>query len=381
MKKLFFIFVFLAIVGTAFSTEPACTVPPLPGNLDAFTDTEEMYFDKIMEYYLPAIILESQLKMMNVEPKVKVHRLNSEMLANLDPKYIKYYNKVGFDLYSQIKELQMDVVNKQLFDSETENRQLKKDVTQLMIDTIGTMKYKELYNMLLSSIDKSLSDNKEIEKRFVEKIDKLLNEISSVKYNLTSFEKAKPSYVMTIAGIGEQVMYNSSQINGDIAAGAILTLNTLRIAKDVGVINIWGKYSLLTSENLPLTSNAQNLTYLKYKNDMWSVGGDFELNLSHLFKTNAVNWNLKLGFGYMKGFIRTTNTSLPDKLYNGNLIKLETNLFNFNNIMPFGIVFGANFYKFNSDLIYPTYNYDINLGNPWIPSIYFGLNFNLLKIY
>jgi hypothetical protein len=372
---------YLGIFQTTFAVEPICTVPQLPGNLDSYTDEEAIYFDKLMEYYLPAVTLEAQLKLMNITPKMKVPILSSEMLDNMDPKYFKQYNKLAFELYSQIKNLKMDVVNKQLFDSESENKILKKDNTQLMIDTIGTHKYRELYQMLLEAIDKSISDNKQIEKKYVEKIRNLLNEISDTKYNLSPNEKATPSFVLSFTPIIEQFYYNDDRIGSEIAPGVIVNMNALRISKNVGLINLWGKFCQLTTQGRSGSNYPPNQSWLTYKNDQWAFGGDFELNISALMKTESVGWSFKAGFGYMKGFIRVPNVGLPQYEYTGNIIKLETDFYNLNKLFPFGITLGANFNKFNRDLAYPNFQNNINLGKIWVPSIYFGLNFNLLQVY
>lgn len=381
MKKIITTILFLGIYIGLYAVEPICTVPALPGNLDPYTDEEEIYFDKLMEYYLPAVTLEAQLKLMNITPKMKVPILSSEMLDNMDPKYFKQYNKIAFELYSQIKNLKMDVVNKQLFDSESENKILKKDNTQLMIDTIGSHKYKELYTMLLDAVDKSISDNKEIEKKYVEKIRKLLNELSDTKYRFTTENYNQPSFVLSASPIMEQFFYNSSQVNSFIAPGVILNVNALRISKNIGLINIWGKFCQLTTQSKVLPSLPGSNTWLTYKNDQWTFGSDFELNLSELMNIQSLGWSFKVGAGYMKGYIRTPNIGVGQIEYNGNMIKLETDFNNINKVLPFGVTLGMNFNKFNSDLIYPQFQRNINLGKPWIPSVYMGLNFNLLNVF
>jgi hypothetical protein len=382
MKKIFIILFVLGICQSALAVEPICNVPPLPGNLDSYTDEEGIYFDKLMEYYLPAATLEAQLKLMNITPKMKVPVLSSEMLDNMDPKYFKQYNKIAFELYSQIKNLKMDVVNKQLFDSELENKSLKKENTQLTIDTIGTQKYKELYNMLLEAVDKSISDNKKVEKKYVEKIRKLLDELSDTKFNLAPDEKINAAYVLTLSPIIEQYYYNNEKIGTEIAPGAMISMNLLRISKNVGVINAWGKYTYLTSRvNLNSNWNGFTTNEITYKNDIWGFGGDFELSISELAKFESLSWSFKLGFGYMQGYVKSLNLAIIDKEFSGNIIKIETDFYNFNKTFPFGVKIGANFNKYNTDLVYPQFQKEIYMEKPWIPSVYFGLNFNLLQVF
>lgn len=376
MKRILYLLVFFGIFKIAFSAEPVANVPQLPGNLEPYTDSEEMYFDKLMEYYIPALMLETQLKLMNVTPKSKVPLVSSTMLSNMDPKYFKQYNKIAFELYAQIKDLPMDVIDKQLANSETENKMLKKENTKLMIDTIGAHKNKELYEMLLASIDQTISANKSLEQKYVLRIKKLLSELSDVKYNANQCLNSNPSFVLTISPFAEQFFNNNSQINSVLSPGILGSMSVLRISKDVGIINIWGKYTFITSDN-----KNRNGYFITYKEDMWSFGGDFEVNLTKLMNEENFSWSFKIGAGYFKGYVKTPNLALAEQSYHGNLIKLETDFYNFSQIFPFGIVIGANFNKYSTDLIYSDFLNEINLGSPWVPSIYMGLKFNLLQIY
>jgi hypothetical protein len=79
MKKI--ILLFMLIFGTIqlMAIEPIVYVPQLPADLDAYTDDENIYFSKLMDYYLPAKMLETQLILYNQKPNQTVPQLTYDI--------------------------------------------------------------------------------------------------------------------------------------------------------------------------------------------------------------------------------------------------------------------------------------------------------------
>jgi len=125
MKKI--ILLFMLIFGTIqlMAIEPIVYVPQLPADLDAYTDDENIYFSKLMDYYLPAKMLETQLILYNQKPNQTVPQLTYDIISDLEPRTISNYYKIAKNLYEQAKSLQYSQIDNELANSKAEVEKLK----------------------------------------------------------------------------------------------------------------------------------------------------------------------------------------------------------------------------------------------------------------
>lgn len=382
MKKIILILLILLDISYLQAIEPVTYVPSLPANLEAFTDNEEIFFNKVMDYYIPAILLKNQLDLLNIKTNINIPPLSFEMLSNMETKDIqKYYNDAS-KLYKKVQETELNIVDQNLFRCEKEKNELKKQLIKLSLDTIASNKNQEIYELLQLSLDSSLQKSKDIEKKLWKKIQKLNEEFNEYKLNSLYIGNQQPSFDIKFELFTEQNFFNDERINSKLSPGIGLTMQLIKLTKKSSKVNLWGKYNLLTNEiSAPSQKPPQVNAIVKNHINVWSTGADLQISLSDFFYINKVVWNFNIGAGYFSCYSKYYNTSIPENDFAGYEIKMETSLGRFSTSFPFKLVFGTNFKKFSDELIFSSINNTINLGKPWISSIYAGIQFDFVKLY
>lgn len=382
MKKTILVLLILVTTSSIKAVEPAVYVPPLPADLEAFTDNEELFFNKLMDFYIPAILLKNQLDLLNIKTNTKIPPLSYETISNMETKDIKKYQKIASDLYKKVKETDLNIVDQNLFLCEKEKNELKKQITKLSIDTIASRKNQEIYELLKASLDSSLQQNKEIEKNLWKKIDDLTDEFNEYKINSTYEGNKKPVFYMKTEINAEYYFFNDTRLNSKLSPGFGINVVLIKLTKNTSAINFWGKYNFLTTDVSAYSQKPQYVyNVLKNTTNVWSFGTDLQLSLGDLFNINKIDWFLNLGYGYFIGYSKYNNLSYQENDFSGYEIKIETTVGRFSSSFPFSLVFGTNFKKFTDELIFTDINNPVNLGKLWITSIYTGIQFDFVKLY
>jgi len=99
----------LLIIATSVSSviamKPIVIVPPPPQNYEVYTDNEDIFFEKYLEYYIPAIMLQAQLKIVGVSNYPSIPSLSFQDIQNLDVQKLKNIVKVANNLMKQVEAL------------------------------------------------------------------------------------------------------------------------------------------------------------------------------------------------------------------------------------------------------------------------------------
>jgi hypothetical protein len=85
--------VVLLIAQVMFAAIPVVKVPAVEPNetLEFYEDSDGLFSIKVMDYYKMALMLETQLFMLGIEPKTKTASPTYEELDELDAQIIKKY--------------------------------------------------------------------------------------------------------------------------------------------------------------------------------------------------------------------------------------------------------------------------------------------------
>jgi hypothetical protein len=382
MKYFLLIIIFLVIQSNTKAVEPTAFVPPLPGNLDAYTDNEEIFFAKVMDYYIPALLLDNQLRLLGQTPQIKViPKFTYEMVNNLDPKYIKQYYKIATDLFNQVKNTELNIVDQNLYKCEKEKSELQKQVIKLSLDTIASTQNKELYEMLIKNFDSTIIQHKEFEKLLLEKIDKLNSELYNDKINNINGNSNLQIFSIKVSNELEQFFYSLDNIQTYLSPGIDCNITLIKLSPQANFISLWGKYNYIANLVTTSQNNRADFNNWKFSSDLLSLGMNFEFSLSQIINTNNLNWIFDLGIGYFKQYTKVVNTNLPDNEFSGYKIKMETSFYKFSQVFPIGLVFGVDFNKYSDNLFFPVGPSAVDLGKIWAPSVYAGIRFNLINIY
>ncbi len=384
MKNVIILIAILLLSNDLFAIEPIITLPKEPQNIEAFTESEEIYFASYLDYFISATILESQLNSLGVKPKAKLPKISFELIENMDAKQLKNIIKVTLSLEKQILDLP-ESYNKKMIDCEKAKADAEAKLFKLGLDTINCKKDAELINTMKNKIAEISEKSQKIESECFNKIAELTKENFDLKYLMLGSEELSEKVILTFQISGKQFFMDKEFINSEINPSFGIKLNAFNISDHSAYISLWADYTYLSTsvDFLQRTSQYNEMVWTHdYKDDVWSFGFDFELNLSKLFNFNNTKWNFVVGSGFFKGFSENCRKEFPKNDYSGNFVKAETNIQNFSKLFPFGFHVGTIFNYYQEPIQYPSLNkLTATMNNKWVPVVYLGLDFDLIKIY
>lgn len=370
MKKILFLSIFLYSL-QLMAIEPVVQVPQLPADLDAYTDDENIYFSKILDYYLPAKVLETQLILYNQKPNQTIPQLTYDIISDLEPRKISNYYQIAKSLFNQVQSLEYSQIDNELANSKAEIEKLNKEILRLSLDTTGISQIIETNKFLKENNQSLRVQLQDIETIYLQKIAELDRQIYETKMQYAKNERIYPTFLLTASPLIEQFFFGNDNLSNPISPGAMVNLSVLKLWDNTSVISLWGKYQYLSTEATS-TIDPYFGTSTFYTN-VWSFGLDFELNLSKLFEIKDFDWTMKLGSGYL---IQNTTNAIQNTI-NADVIKFQLDFYNFSKTLPLGVVIGTTFNKYLDDLVIGW----IHIGTPWVPTIYAGLKFDIVRVY
>ncbi len=362
-----------------FAIKPIATIPSDPNNFEVFTENEEIFLEKYLEYYIPAVMLQTQLRMVGVDKFPKLPTFSFQVIENLEVKKLKEIAKVAKDLTKQVEVLP-ESYNPALINCEKVKSELESQLFHLSLDTIGLSKEKKYIEKLKKKLEEIVAQSEKNEMEYNQKYQKLVKENFELKYYGTIDKEPMQLFLVKVTAKGSQLFLNSNDIEKGVFPSFNIDFEAVNIAQQRASISLWSEYSLQTTKvKINPISNSNDRQH--YSEQILAFGADIGLNLSKLFSIKRIKWDFDLGFGYFKGFVNHTNYNYPKSEYQGNIIKVETSFHNFSRLTPFGIHFGAYFNRFADDIIYYKEGPPVILRSSWRPSIYAGISFNLIQIY
>lgn len=381
MRKILILLIIMIVFGSSllFAIKPIATIPSDPNNFEVFTENEEIFLEKYLEYYIPAVMLQTQLRMVGVDKFPKLPPFSFQVIENLEVKKLKAIAKVAKDLTKQVEVLP-ESYNPALINCEKVKSELESQLFQLSLDTIGLSKEKKYIDKLKKKLEDIVAQSEKNEKTYNQNYQKLVQENFELKYYGTIDKEPMQLFLVKLTAKGSQIFLNINDIEKGVFPSFNIDFEALNIAQQRASISLWSEYSLQNTKvkiNPIFISNDRQ----HYNEQIVAFGADVGLNLSKLFTIKGTKWGFDLGFGYFKGFVNHTNYSYLKSEYQGNIIKVETSFDNFSRLTPFGIHLGAYFNRFTDDVIYYKDGPPVILKSSWRPSIYAGISFNLIQIY
>ncbi|HRT67403.1 MAG TPA: hypothetical protein P5216_01545 [Bacteroidota bacterium] len=371
MKKIILLLMLIFCTIQLKAIEPIVQVPQLPADLDAYTDDENIYFSKLMDYYLPAKMLETQIILYKQKPNQTIPQLTYDIISDLDAKTISKYYKIAKNLYNQVQLLQYSQIDNELANSKAAIEKLNNQIVKLSLDTTGIGQIVETNEFLKENNQELRQKMNEIEKAYLQKIAELDKQFYETKMQYAKNERIYPAFLLTTSPVIEQFFFSNDDLSAPISPGVMVNLSLVKLWDNTTIISLWGKYQYLTAKvtNPANASSVENTYY----NNVWNFGLDFELNLSKVLEIKDFSWTFKFGGGYLvQNIINSDQNSI-----NGNVIKLEFDFYNFSKTLPFGVIIGTTFNKYGDPIVIG----ELTMGREWVPTIYAGLKFDLVRIY
>lgn len=361
-----------------FAIKPIANIPADPNNFEIFTENEEIFFEKYLEYYVPAIMLQTQLRMVGVEQFAKIPKLTYEDIENLDKKKLQDIAKAAKNLIKQVEALP-ESYNPALINCEKMKSELESQLFQLSLDTIGLKQEKKYVDLLKIKLEEVIAQAEKNEQVYNLNYQKLVKDNFELKYYRTIDKSPLQLFLVKLTAKASQLFLNNNDVEKDVYPAFNINFEAVNLLQQKASISLWSEYSFQTTKIKinPFNNNDRQ----HYNEQVLAFGSDIGLNLSKFFQIKRVKWDFDLGFGYFKGFINHTNYNFPKSEYQGNVIKVETSFDNLSQLTPFGIHLGLYFNRFADDIIYYKEGPPVILQSSWRPSIYLGISFNFIQIY
>lgn len=362
-----------------FAIKPVVMVPPEPRNYEAYTESEEIYFDKLLEFYIPAIMLQSQLKILGVQQIPSLPTITYQDLENMEIRTLQRVSRIARNLYNMIDSLP-ESYNPALINCEKVRSDLESKLFKLSLDTISLSRERKYIEILQKKLAEIIEKSEQNEMMFNKKYQELVEENFNLKYFGLLDKDPIQIFLVKILTKATQIYVNNSDIEKSIYPTFNLNFDAVNIAKQRVSIGLWTEYSFLTTKVKPYRI-IPNRDREHYNEQIISGGLDVGINLSKFFNIKTLRWDFDLGVGYFKGFVNHANYTFPKSEYQGNIIKAETSFQNFSRLTPFGVHLGIYFNKFNEDVLYFTDSQPVTMKWGWRPSVYAGISFNIIQIF
>lgn len=353
-------------------------IPALPSNaqLEAYTENEELYAEKLFEYYNLAVEYNTLLKEREVTSRSKINIPSNEELTSPDINTIKKYYKIAQDLKNQFDAIpKNNTISKlkkyrNVIDSlRTDNERLKSEIYDFSLDENNTPFYKKLSDKLIedNAKDKFIEDSINLNR-----LDRMKKSYDNLK-KLYTDSYATSTIMMSTAFCGSRVYFGSSSVKTDPGFNLGLNINAGPIFGFGKVIEIFGNY---TSFKLKYDDSFTN-TQIEYSANMFHIGAQYILK--DLFKLDDFKANVALGTGFFFGDARTPNLNGENLSFKGNFLKAELSFRNINYNFPLELFINYTANSHSNDLIFVLPNSNSSITNPSSEILSIGARFNIWR--
>jgi len=377
-KSIYILLILLLSQSRIFAAQPIVKVEPLPsGNeLEIYEDSENLFAMKILEYYKLSIALETQIRIMGLESATRVISPTLEELEDTDIRTLRKFYRQATALEKQVIDAPEGLFNAKIDDlrlkldkQQYDNFILKEQLFVQNLDLLSCNFYKTNYRKLIAQSD---SIRLVIDENYFDYMQKLWGQNLSLHKLHQNTHHYTP--ILSLSGTGNFLNFRNNNIESDISPGVMITFNPSPIIGFGKFVDIFGEYIhpilLVVEENSSIRA--------RYNTNMLTTGLKLNVPLSDLMKINDFQLDFKAGYGFFWANTEAPNTDFGRTNWQGQLIRLELGVSNFNKIFfPVGVFINYNFYNFSKDLKFASYDDNVNFGKHWVNNLQLGLKFTM----
>ncbi len=361
------------------------TIPkePSQAEYEFITENEEIYYQKLMEYYQIANSNWMKLNDKGYTNFKKPLLPSSEELTSPDAAILRKYYKQAKESANAIAKIQgnklIDVLKNydvELSKLRNENERLQSEIFMAQLDTNYTYRLRDLVNELYLENDslreaKMMSDIANLKKnrKKIEEIEKYYSSNYSKHTNVMSFDFG-----------GNQYFSNNSALEYEPNFRFGINLNTNAL---IGIENdnfeIYGEYNNFNS-NL---SNQNTTGSLIFNSQLYAFG--LSGTIKDIMNLGSYSGYLKVGVGFFFSDTKSPNQINFNSDYarssnKGQQLRLELGFRNTVRNHPVDLFIGYSLLFYNNSVVYSAPE-TLNIGKINQSSLNFGLRFGLWKQY
>ncbi len=352
--------------------------PSLPSNaqLEAYTENEDLYNEKLFEYYNIALEYNALIKERELTPKIKLASPTSEEISSPDPNILKKYYKIAQELKNQFDAIPANNTISKLkrykdaIDSlRYDNERLKSEIYDFSLNENNTQFYKKLADKLIEENSKEKFKEDSIN---LSRLERMKTNYDNLK-KLYSDSYANSSIMFSISLAGNRVYFGSKSIKTDPGYNVGINLNAgplLGFGKD---LEIFGNYINFKIRETESNSNSE----IEWNANMFQIGAQYIFK--DVIRLSDFKTNLALGTGFFFGDGRTPNLNSNNISLKGNFFKFEVSFRNVNYNFPLELYMSYSANSHSSDLDFVVPSSRTTIINPTSEVLSIGARFNIWR--
>jgi hypothetical protein len=361
MRFLAAIIIIISTAYAAFAAKPVVELGELlPDNqLENYENDEMLYSMKIMEYYEKALMLETQLRLMGIEPETPAIMPTLEELEDLELRTLKIFYRIAWKLNEQV-----------LNSPDTFREKLAAQLDSCMA---------EMNEVRADAIIRGSEDKMKAIRKYIEKMQ---SQDSVYRENVEmlidqNFEECK-DYTPIISIFGNAGLFIANTEDGvinDPGLGAGISVNISKVLGFWNTFELWYRYQAPRINTEFTDANGNEISEL-WQVDLSAVGAGGKIYIS---KSESYKQGLNLGLGYFWTNGNIYNRNGPYMDWEG----ISMNVEYFGGISgckyPVELFFGMSLYQsFSENLAFDAINQKFELGKTHI-GFNIGLKYHIFR--
>ncbi len=379
MFKLLFVLFAFAMPVAAFAAEPVVKVSPLPSDerLEIWEESEEIFTEKVMEYYHQATLLYMQAKLSGFETNESIIPPSFEELSDMEIQTIKDYHALAMKYFAIVESMpetgnreEIDRLRKELFAAMNKNNDMEKRQYELALKHNDMEFYRENWK---AAREEAAKLNRKLDSATAAMDKYLIQREGEIR---ATYERNVRRFtpVFSIGGTANKYYIRENGVDDKISFGGQLTFNPEPVFGFGRYFEIFGEYimprftTVQIGEGMPATD--------KWNSQLYTIGLNFKFD--DVIDLQDFTGGIKLGGGHFWGSGKLDNMDYGAANFEGEMIRFEMFVRNADIALPLELFFAYSSY-FASDMTFDSRMQYLDLGEPQFNVLTLGVRLALWK--
>ncbi len=379
MYKLLLLLFILSMQLTAFAAKPVIDIAPLPSDerLEIWEESEEIFTEKVMEYYHKATLLYMQAKLSGFETNELILPPSFEQLSDMEIQTIKDYHALAMKYFAILESLpeignreQIDKLRKELFVQMNANNEMEKRQYELALQHNDLEFYKKNWK---AAREEAAKLNRKLDSATAAMDKYLIQREGEIR---ASYERNVRRFtpVFSIGGTANKYYFREDGINDKIAFGGQITFNPEPVFGFGRYLEIFGEYIVPRFVTDQITQGVKLSD--KWNSQLYTIG--LNLKFDNVIDLKDFTGGIKIGAGHFWGSGNLDNVDYGAATFEGEMIRFEMFVRNADISLPLELFVAYNSY-FASEFVFDSRLQYLNFGEPQFNVLTMGVRLALWK--
>ncbi len=379
MYKLLFVLFAFALPVAAYAAEPVIQVAQLPSDerLEIWEESEEIFTEKVMEYYHQATLLYMQAKLSGFETNELIIPPSFEQLSDMDIETIKEYHALAMKYFAIVESLpeignreEIDRLRKELFAAMNKNNELEKRQYELALKHNDLTFYRDNWK---AAREEAAKLNRKLDSATAAMDKYLIQREGEIR---ATYERNVRRFtpVFSIGGTANKYYIRDNGIEDKIAFGGQLTFNPEPVFGFGRYFELFGEY--IVPRFVTELKNEGIRDSDKWNSQLYTIGLNFKFD--NVIDVKDFTGGIKIGGGQFWGNGKLDNVNYGAATFEGQMIRFEMFVRNADISLPLELFFAYSSY-FASDFVFDSQLQYMDLGEPQFNVLTLGVRLALWK--